>query len=68
MLRRNLLWKLLLRNMNSRHKREVKGTIDEGERNTAIVEQMKEDAEVVLVDNYLDDFNEEGDQIPVGWR
>jgi hypothetical protein len=56
MLRRNLLWKLLLRNMNSRHKREVKGTIDEGERNTAIVEQMKEDAEVVLVDNYIDDF------------
>jgi hypothetical protein len=41
----------------------------EVERIPAIIEHMeREDEEVVLVVNYVDDSNEEGDPVPAEWR
>jgi hypothetical protein len=44
----------------NKRKGEVEGRIDKGEIIPTIVEQIKEDEEVVLVDNYVGDSDEEG--------
>jgi hypothetical protein len=48
--------------------REAGGTADEGERIPGIVNRWREDEEAVLIDNFLDDSDEEGDLVPAEWR
>jgi hypothetical protein len=49
--------------------REFDGTTYPGERIPVIVEQIEmEDGETILPDNYVDEFDEEGDPISTEWR